>query len=78
MTRVYRIGNRRVSVTVVSTEKRAEPTARELDTMLIPVMRREERRGTADSLSLEELTSMLAFVGNSGGKISALKFLEES
>jgi len=76
MTRIYRFGARRVAITIGGGKQR-EPTVKEMDIWISPVLRREERSGRADAITVEELRSCLQFVVNSGATLGAVSFVRQ-
>ena len=66
MTQVYPFGTRKLCVEVSRGGADREPTQQEMDVWIQPVIRREEKRGHADALTITYLREALQFIGNGG------------
>ena len=66
MTRGYRMGNRVFFVSAEAKEGGEPITSKIMDTWIFPVMRREEKRETADTMTAEDMTECLQFIQNGG------------
>lgn len=66
MTRTYRLGSRTLVVSAEPLSDASPLTVKIMDIWIDPVVRREERNGRAETITAEEMTACLAFIGNGG------------